>query len=182
MPSRRLHLCEAAAGCTQASPAERIVAARVEDDEIELGARAVHLAEHEIDVDHLEIDVGLAGRIGVHRHKIVAAANLHAVTGVIEQPDIGALQLLAEALDGVIEGVLVEIELCAAADQAEAVAQQCAGDELCIVRRIVEPADIAVGRIANHKRDALFGVGRLNDKTATENSEQGDDRSAWSDH
>ncbi len=28
---------------------------------------ALHLAQHQINIDHLEIDIRLAGRIGVHR-------------------------------------------------------------------------------------------------------------------
>ena len=104
----------------QAASAERIVAAGVEDDEVELRARALHLAQHQIDIHHLKIDIGLARRVGVDRHQIIRAAHLDAVTGVIEQRDIRSLDLLAEILDGVVDCGLVEIELRAAADQREA--------------------------------------------------------------
>ena len=154
---RRLHLREPAGGRAQAASAERIVAAGVEDDEIELGAGALHLAQHQIGVEHLEVDVGLLGRIGVDRHEIIRAAHLHAVAGIVEQPDIGALQLRAESLHGAVEAGLVEIELRAAADQREAERAQRVGHQLGVVRGIVEPRDVAVGRVADDQRDALVG-------------------------
>jgi len=62
--------------------------------------RRVGLAQHEIDVHHLEIDVGLARRIGADRHQIIRAGDLHAMAGVVEQRDVGALNLPAEILHG----------------------------------------------------------------------------------
>ena len=97
---RRAHLRKAAVGGAQAARAERIVTAGIEDHHVEPRARALHLAQHEIDVDHLEIDVGLARRIGADRHQIVRAGDLHAVAGIIEQRDVGALDLPAEILHG----------------------------------------------------------------------------------
>ena len=58
----------------QPARAEGVVAAGIEDDEVEPRAGALHLPQHQIDVDHLEIDVGLAGRIGADRHEIIRAA------------------------------------------------------------------------------------------------------------
>jgi hypothetical protein len=42
------------------------------------------------------------------------------MAGIVEQPDIGALQLIAEALHRPVKPGLVEIKLRAAADQREA--------------------------------------------------------------
>ena len=53
--------------------AERIVPTGVEDHDVEPRAGALHLAQHEVHVDHLEIDVGLARRIGGDRHELVGA-------------------------------------------------------------------------------------------------------------
>jgi len=79
----------------------------------------VHLAQHEIDVHHLEIDVGFAGRVGADRHQIVGAVYLYAVAGIIEQRDVCALNLPPEILDVGIEGSFVEIDLGASADQVK---------------------------------------------------------------
>ena len=117
---RRAHLGEAAVGGAQAARAERVVTAGIEDHHVEPGARALHLAQHEVDVHHLEIDVGLARRIGADRNQIIRAGDLNAVAGVIEQRDVGALNLAAEILHGAVHRRLVEIELGAAADQGEA--------------------------------------------------------------
>ncbi len=79
---------------------------------------------------------------------------------IIEQRDVGALDLAAEALDCDVHRRLVEIELGAAADQSEAEARQRLGHQGGIVARIVEPRHVLVGGIADHQRDAPFG-GRL---------------------
>ena len=86
---------------------------------LSLRAGAFHLAQHQIGVEHLEVDVRLLGRVGVDRNEIVLAADLHAMARIVEQPDIGARQLRPEGLHGSVEGGLVEIELRAAADQRE---------------------------------------------------------------
>ena len=81
---RRAHLGEAAARGAKPRGAERIVSAGVEDQQVELGPGAVHLTQHEIDVDHLEIDIRLSGRIGADGNEVVRPAHLHAMAGVIE--------------------------------------------------------------------------------------------------
>ena len=101
---------------TQAAGAERIVAAGVEDHDLQPRARALHLPQHDIDIDHLEIDIGLAHRIGADRHQIIGAADLHAVARIIEQRHVGAVALPAERLHHRVEPAFVEIELRAAAD------------------------------------------------------------------
>ena len=42
----------------QAPTAERVVAAGIEDDDVELGAGAFHLAQHQRGIEHLKVDVG----------------------------------------------------------------------------------------------------------------------------
>jgi hypothetical protein len=81
---RGSHLRQPRFGRTQAAATERVVAARVEDHQVEFGASAFHLPQHQIAVEHLEIDIGLSGRIGADRHEIIGAAHLHAMAGVVE--------------------------------------------------------------------------------------------------
>ena len=157
---RCAHLGEAAVGGPQAARAERIVPAGIEDHHVEPGARTLHLAQHEVDVHHLKIDVGLARGIGGDRNQIVRAGDLDAVAGVIEQRDVGALNLPAERLHRQIHRRLVEIELGAAADQREAERGERLGHQRRIVAGIVEPRHVLIGGVADYQRDALFSGGR----------------------
>jgi hypothetical protein len=116
-----LHLRQAAACRAQAPTAERIVAARVEDYDVELGSCALHLPQHQIRIEHLEVDVDLSDGIGANRHEVVYTAYLHTVTGIVEQSHVGALQqLIAEALHRPVEAGLIKVDLRTAANQREA--------------------------------------------------------------
>jgi hypothetical protein len=138
------HLRKPAIGCAEAAAAERIVAAGVEDHQVEASAGPLHLPQHQVDVDHLEIDVGFARRIGVDGDEIVGAGHLHPMPGVIEQRDVGTLNLLAERLYGTVERRLFEVELGAAANQREAERAKRFGHQGGIVLRIIEPGDVLI--------------------------------------
>ena len=81
--------------------------------------------QRHLDIHHLEIEIGLPARVGVHRDEVVRAAQAKTVAGILEKADIGALQLIAKALHDGVEASFVEIELRPAADQLEAKALQC---------------------------------------------------------
>ncbi len=153
---RCLHLRKPARRRAQAPSAERIVTAGVENDEIEPRARPFHLAQHEIGVEHLEIDIGLLGRVGADRHEVIRTAHLHAVSGIVEQTDIRPLQLRPETLHRAIETRLVEIELRTTADQREAERAQGLRHQLGVVGWIFEPRHMLVGGVADDERHALF--------------------------
>ena len=87
-------------------------------------------------------------------------SNLNAVTGVIKQPDIGALQLRAKGPHRPVNAALVEIELGAAADKAEADRPQCVCHQPGVVLGIVQRRDVLIGRIADDQRDAFVGKRR----------------------
>ena len=82
------------------------------------------------------------------------------MAGIIEQRDVGALNLAAEILHGQIHRRLVEIELGAAADQGEAEGRERLGHQRGIVAGVIEPGHVLIGGVADHQRDALFGRGR----------------------
>ena len=75
------------------------------------------------------------------------------MAGIVEQPDAGALELLAEArhqrlaLGGrqVEAGNDVEVELA-----------QLGGDRLAVADRVEQPRRVLVGGIGEHERHALF--------------------------
>ena len=81
------------------------------------------------------------------------------MAGVIEQRDVGALNLPAECLHRLIHRGLVEIELGAAADQREAERGERLGHQRRIVAGIVEPRHVLIGGVADYQCDALFGGG-----------------------
>src|SRR5262249_4261096 len=74
--------------------------------------------------------------------------------GVVEQADIGALELIAEVLHQAPKFCLVEIELCGAANEREAERTQGIGHQTRIVCRIAEPRHVHVSGIANDQRHA----------------------------
>ena len=123
-------------------------------------------------VEHLEIDIGLARRIGVDRHEIVLAAHLHAVAGIVEQRDVGPCICASEGLHRLVERALVEVELRAAADQRETEPLRVRRDQRGVVAGIVEPRDVPVGRVADHQRHALLGTSGMRQDSCEENHEQ----------
>ena len=122
---------------------------------------------HQRDIDELKIDIGLALEIGADRHEIVRTAHLYAMAGVIEQPDIGALDLPAETLHRIVDFGLVEIELRAVADQIEAKRAQGIRHQRGVVDGVFQPRDILVGRIADDERDALVRLRRRGEPSET---------------
>jgi hypothetical protein len=95
-PDRRRHLRQTAGGRTHAVVPERIVAAGVEQHQVDPGAGFFHLVENAGGADHLRKDIGFVLRMGIDRHQIIEAVRLHAMAGVIKQRDVGAGQFLAE--------------------------------------------------------------------------------------
>ncbi len=57
-----------------------LVAAGVEDDDVD-ALVALHLAQHELDVDRLEVEIGLRPQRGVDRQEVVLVADGDAVAG-----------------------------------------------------------------------------------------------------
>jgi hypothetical protein len=94
----RAHLREALAAHLEAR-GERVVAAGVEDDEVELGARAVHAVEDLADLHREERDVLLAAHGRVDGDEVVAVLELHRVAGIEEERGVRALDRLAELAD-----------------------------------------------------------------------------------
>ena len=75
---------------------ERIVAAGVEEHQLDLGV-AHGLVEREVDIDGgAELDVHFGFDVGIDRQQIIGAVDGDAVAGIEEHRDVGALRLLAE--------------------------------------------------------------------------------------
>jgi hypothetical protein len=85
---------------------ERIVAAGVEDHDVERVLRRVHHRQHQVDVDRAELDLVFARDVGVHRDEVVAAPGLDAVSGVVEQAHTPFRDLVAEGADRALHSCL----------------------------------------------------------------------------
>ncbi len=134
---------------------ERIVAAGIEEHQLDLGV-AHGLVEREVDVDGgAELDVHFRFDVGVNRQQIVGAADGDAVTGIKEDGDVGALRLLAEVQQLFRHLVAGEV---GAFDDLEADIAQHAGHRLGVDRRVRKLGDVLVGAVADHESDAPFGV------------------------
>jgi hypothetical protein len=151
---RRLHLRKSAAGASQPGALERIVAAGVEDQDVELRAAAAHLAQHQFRADHLEIEILPTGRVGIDRHQEIGAVHLQSVPGIIEQRDIRVRDGTAELGDRMVEADLVQVEQGIAADHGEPGRLQAAGHQPGVVARVGQPPDRGIGAVADHQRDS----------------------------
>ena len=116
----------------------------------------LHHLEHEIGLDELEVHVRGLGRIGIDRNQVIDALDLQPVAGIIEEPDRGGVQLVAEAADRLLNAGAVEIDERLPTHQREAEALQRLGDQPRIVRRIGEPRDVDVLAVADDEGDAAL--------------------------
>ena len=82
------------------------------------------------------------------------------MSGVIEQGDICADQLVAETLDRIVEACFVQLDLGAAADQREAEPMQGIGHQQRVIPGIFQPRHVLVGGIAYDEGHAFFSSGR----------------------
>ena len=139
------------AGVRGAQPgrAEGIVTARIQDHEIEFGPRAFHLSQHQLGVDHLEIQVLNPGRIGIQRHQPVGALNLHTVPRVIEQRDFRPSDILPEGSHRGVKTSFVEIDPRAAPNKLKTQRLERLSDQRRVVPRVRKWGHISVRAVAH---------------------------------
>ncbi|MGY3443774.1 hypothetical protein ACVW17_003775 [Bradyrhizobium sp. USDA 4473] len=115
------------------------------------------------DADRLDRHVGVAGDLGVDRHEVVLAGELHAVTGEIDEGHrIGSrvLHLLDEIAERLAQRLGIEI---ARPDHVETGGLQGLRDQPGIVRGGLQRAGL-IGAVANHEREALLLILRMGGK------------------
>jgi len=87
---------------------ERVVAAGIEDHQVDPALGHRHLVDHRVDVDPPSRRTVCSGRdLGVDRHQIIVPAHLQAVAGVVEQADRILAELVGELADGALHRLLV---------------------------------------------------------------------------
>ena len=87
---RRIHLRQTLGAGAEAA-GKGVVAAGVQNHEVDTVSGALHLGEQFVGIDTAIRDFVLALDIGVHRKKKVLALHLHAVAGVVEKPGAATL-------------------------------------------------------------------------------------------
>ena len=103
-----------------------------------------------------------AFQLGVDGNEIILAADLHAVAGIEEQREVGAIELAAELAHLVLHAALVEI---AALDHVETELAQHLSDVGGIVCGIGQPVGMPVIAVADHQGDARTrGEGQWRDR------------------
>ena len=136
---------------------ERIVAAGVEEHQLDLGI-GHGLFEREIDVDGgAQLDVHFGFEVGIDRQQVVGAVNSDAVAGIEEHRDVGALGPLAEVEQLFRHLVAGEVS---AFDDLETDIAQDLGHRLGVDRRVRKLRGILVGSVAGHEGDALVSESR----------------------
>lgn len=142
--------------------AEGVVAAGVEDDQIERVAGAGQAVEQQADIDALRLDVGFFLDLGIDRYEEVAPVQLQAVAGVVENADAAAgLQLLREVADALLHFGAAAVEFHR---HRKSGLTQPLGDGWRIVGGVDQRPD-AVLAVADHqrvaRRPAEVGIGSI---------------------
>ena len=133
-----------------AAAGEGVVAAGVEKDEMASFSLA-EFGEHGIERNRPRRDVVGLVQLSADGDEVVAASELKAVSGIVEQRHVGVGRLQREFVDGALHGGEIEIEL---ERDLESQRLQRRGDILRVVRRIGERGDILVGAVADDEREA----------------------------
>ena len=87
-----------------------VVSAGIQDDDVDAVLGRLHLVEHLLHVDRLVRHFVLALDVGAHRHQEVAALDLHAVAGKVEQARAAGLEAITERGDGVLQLLLRRVQ------------------------------------------------------------------------
>src|SRR5258706_785166 len=124
----------------------------VEDDKAQ-AARRFDRPQHAVKRDGLVLDIEIARQHRIER-EVIGAVDLNAVSGKVDDRDVGVAQRLGEIADGAPH--LHQVDVAARLDDREAGGPQQDGYRRPIVHRIGEPADMLVVRVPNYQRDALL--------------------------
>ena len=136
----------------------RVVAAGIEDDDVQVVLGRLHLRHHKPDINRFVLDLLFAVDRSAHRNQVVSIAHLHAVTGVVEQADSfapAAAQALAERTNRLLH---LRLRHILALKHIEAAFAQRLRHRPRIVDRILQRCRL-IGRVADDERKS-FGVWR----------------------
>jgi hypothetical protein len=145
------------AGEVRSRLSERVLASGIEDDDACLQLLSSEGSQKVGDADRVDRDVSSLRDVGVHGNNVVLAIKLKPVAGKVDRRDgvgTGRCCLVDEIPEGATKAFAVEI---ARAHDVEAGRLQGLRHQACVVSGRRQRA-CAVGRIADHKRDAPLGL------------------------
>src|SRR5262249_62141762 len=117
--------------------------------------RLVQDREDQIRIECPKIDGRRREQPQINGDKVICAADLHTVSGEVEQRDIGILSHDAEAFDHFVGGRLVEINEGTTSHQLEPELLECRAYGLCVASWIVQSrSDICI--VADNERYPLL--------------------------
>jgi len=138
-------------------PLEGVVAARVENDDVDAILGLGHLLQQEIHVDRGNPGDRLGIDLGVDGHQIVVPADLQPVARVVEEPDAALGEPAPELDDRRLHRALVGVLV---GEDGEAELAEGSGHRAHVVDRVAQ-RDLAVAAVADHQRDAGLLARRL---------------------
>ena len=131
---------------------ERIVAAGVEDDDVD-AVLPLHFLEQERDADRVQIKVGRTFQDDVGRDEVVLLIDRDPVAGIVNDRRLGAGERGGELGD--FPAHLVDVEIVAV-DHLKAELAETVGDRSCVEDGVIETNGVLIGPVPDHQRDALL--------------------------
>ena len=132
---------------------KRVVAAGVEDDDVD-PLLTLHLAQDEVDIDRVDVEVGDGFELDVDREKVVVLLHRDAVSRIVDERRLGIRQRRRELRK--LGPHFGEAEIVAVDDFEADPAQRC-GHALCVDRRIFQGRSPLVGAVADDERNTPLG-------------------------
>ena len=134
---------------------EWVIAAGVQNHDVEAIARVTHLLDHPVRADRFDLHVALPLDARGGRDQVVAAAELHPVARIIEKPHGTRARLFqsrAEFLNRPLHGDLVGI---AARNDVESQGRQCVADQFGVIGGVGQGA-AGIIAVADDEGDSGF--------------------------
>ena len=150
--------------------AERVVAAGVEQDQLE-PLDTIERVQHPLERYGLVFDVEVAQQSRIDRDEVVHAVDFDTVSRIIHDGDVGVPRRLGKLAQRPAQIRDAEIGLMFNRREASLL-QQCA-DRIRVARRVGQPGNLLVLRHSNDKRNPLFGQCRAREQQAQKTQNQG---------
>jgi hypothetical protein len=115
-----------------------IVAARIQEHEVQTTPCRRHLVEHEVRIDKLVFDVTRAGDAGFDGNQVILPPDLHTVAGKIEKGDAVCREPTPELANQCLELRSGHVDLRPSTDDRKSGVLKCFCDESSIIARVGE--------------------------------------------
>ena len=158
---RRIDLCKTAADARRTGAADgalqcfgqRIVAAGIEDKNAQV-LGLLQIGDDVVDARH-QPQVRLVGQLGIHRHQVIDAAELHGVAAVIKKSNVGFACGAGKSDRGLVHARAIEVE----GDHGlESMRLSAAATSSASCFGLVQPFGVVVAAVSDDEGNPLFGL------------------------